>query len=987
MDKDLRYFRHLVLAFFLFFLSQLKAQDAPNLLSPQTRDFFHTVSHYTGAVSMSIPLYTYKDRDFELPVTLSYNASGFIPAKREGPVGLNWALNAGGAVVRKVNGVPDDCSGRDENGNRIMPTGIRIGAWADKLGNFNKQEIFELKEGEVRDGYWVANDIELMPDEFTFVAPGLSGWFFINYDGEVKCAGDKPFKVNVDNLAAQPARGTKIANSTITITADNGYVYVFGGGDAEKEWSINYMLASKDREIYEDSTAVVTSWHLSSITSPNGRTVYYHYRPFSRNTDYLYNLYNKHNILISTEMYVNWLSSAFANSYKPSQSLIITKTVYLSDITITGGPIIKLNYSENDKTFYKELRPVYNHEKDHSAYNQKNLRLNNLKVLYGKNEITSFKFNYAYIGNRSNDLFLNNYKRLVLESVVEKELLPYKFSYYGIDCAFPSPSTLGVDHWGFWNGKNDNKSLIPVSSNVNADIQYTSFERDPDTSLCRVGLLKSITYPTKGATFFYYESNSYNFCLDRRSDNNYLPKLYEKMGIAGGARIAAIENTTGETSLRTIFHYPTNGILMNWPRYAYFYHGVDLLGNMRRLIKGDGMSYSVNYYPGESFIHYPEVIEKKGDGSGYVKYRYTNYADTPDLMEYVVRDNLLCNNCLEELFLINQLSIRLSSRYFERGLLSEVWVYDNLDKVVEKKRMSYAGDGKEKKWLPFVELEKFEVVSSKVYHSPITLQQEVATQYFGADSITTITEYNYNPNHKGAYPESKTTITADGTQLKTLYRYVNATTRDNAEYAAMRVKNILNIPVETISYKNGVVTGASMIKFKTFEEMSARWRVYPSEVLKLESRAPVSDYDTVNIDHRMKAQLSYERYDTYGNVLQQRGADGLVVSYLWSADGLNKLAEIVGATYEEASAAATGIALSVELPENSYLDNMRRLRERLSPALVTTYTYKPLVGLSSQTNANGIITYYEYDELNRLQRVRDHRGAVIKEYGYHYSQN
>lgn len=89
-----------------------------NLLSPQTYEFMQygntPVSLFTGRVDINVPVYTYKDNDFEIPIQLSYNSSGFIPNQREGIVGLNWFLNVGGAITRKVNGVPDDKQGFDD---------------------------------------------------------------------------------------------------------------------------------------------------------------------------------------------------------------------------------------------------------------------------------------------------------------------------------------------------------------------------------------------------------------------------------------------------------------------------------------------------------------------------------------------------------------------------------------------------------------------------------------------------------------------------------------------------------------------------------------------------------------------------------------------------------------------------------------------------------------------------------------------------------
>lgn len=58
---------------------------------------------------------------------------------------------------------------------------------------------------------------------------------------------------------------------------------------------------------------------------------------------------------------------------------------------------------------------------------------------------------------------------------------------------------------------------------------------------------------------------------------------------------------------------------------------------------------------------------------------------------------------------------------------------------------------------------------------------------------------------------------------------------------------------------------------------------------------------------------------------------------------------------------------------------------RLFPAnaQVTTYTYDPLVGVTSVTDTKNLITYYEYDDFQRLMNVKNKDGHIIKNYLYY----
>ncbi len=56
-----------------------------------------------------------------------------------------------------------------------------------------------------------------------------------------------------------------------------------------------------------------------------------------------------------------------------------------------------------------------------------------------------------------------------------------------------------------------------------------------------------------------------------------------------------------------------------------------------------------------------------------------------------------------------------------------------------------------------------------------------------------------------------------------------------------------------------------------------------------------------------------------------------------------------------------------------------------SDAQMTTYTYDPLIGVSSETDANNRTTFYEYDDFGRLLLIKDNDGNIRKSMEYEYA--
>lgn len=122
------------------------------------------------------------------------------------------------------------------------------------------------------------------------------------------------------------------------------------------------------------------------------------------------------------------------------------------------------------------------------------------------------------------------------------------------------------------------------------------------------------------------------------------------------------------------------------------------------------------------------------------------------------------------------------------------------------------------------------------------------------------------------------------------------------------------------------------------------------------------------------------------DLFEKRASDGVIESYIWGySSPLGKssrmlLAKIIGANY---SAAATLINQQMLNNARDYTDEqirteLNKIRVGLPQAFVTTYTYKELIGKTSETDPNGNTIYYEYDSANRLKLIRDRNGKVIK---------
>lgn len=126
-------------------------------------------------------------------------------------------------------------------------------------------------------------------------------------------------------------------------------------------------------------------------------------------------------------------------------------------------------------------------------------------------------------------------------------------------------------------------------------------------------------------------------------------------------------------------------------------------------------------------------------------------------------------------------------------------------------------------------------------------------------------------------------------------------------------------------------------------------------------------------------QQIFSEYNAYCRPLQITDKTGKKTCILWGYGGMYPVARVENISYDVFwGIYRVAFQYSGALPTDVDTE-LRTLDENI---LVTTYTYKPLVGLTSVTDPTGHSIYCEYDDNGRLKKIRDDAGSIIKSYEY-----
>lgn len=421
--------------------------------SPQTAGFMrygeYPVGLATGVPSISVPLYTISCDGLEIPISISYHASGIKVEDVASAVGLGWTLSSPGVISRTV------CSYGD-NGNYVFED--------DTDSYINSVSCFEL--ASIISG---KNGYDTESDKYYYQFADKQGSFR-------QVLSDFSYVT----IPYNPIRIEKIADD-FKITDTNGAVYIF---------SIKETSGVPGNSHY-------TAWYLSKIITPTLKEEIdfeYETTVYSKGT---VSEYYHEGVVTEWKCPLGIINEV--DSYQHEDQIIRSSYDYHTPLLkkiIWRGGTVSLSYTE-----------------DRYEQNLDTKRLSTLTVKNRSNTtVAAYRFIAKALGTGNNartlldklqvlDKFMN--AQQCFSFTYDERPLPDYFHNFGAH----ERAYCTSDYWGYYNGSMSDHFIPDVYLPSNYIHGAT---RTPNPYMAQCGILRTITYPTGGQTAFEYEGNTIN---------------------------------------------------------------------------------------------------------------------------------------------------------------------------------------------------------------------------------------------------------------------------------------------------------------------------------------------------------------------------------------------------------------------------------------------------------------------------------------------
>lgn len=581
------------------------------------------------------------------------------------------------------------------------------------------------------------------------------------------------------------------------------------------------------------------------------------------------------------------------------------------------------------------------------------------KVYLSTGGITEYEFEpNEYFFDKNSSGYLQNLQELYMDPTIQSIEHITDITYTNTHTASLAMWNLQGDptkqkkiYFIFNAGRGDNPFLPENPGNF-----FTGFKIDGNSSnnftLCGPVYYDTGTYSSISSTLINPGNHTLEFPGIFESGTVSIYELknstppYKNIDYTQGVRIKKIKNynSSSSTSPDKIISYSYNLFDNNNSTSGYKFA-------------------NENIYSSSEFVLYKNVKIAEGENMGYIQNYFKLPSDYPDTTINIGG------------------SIQPVKTYYnltQNGLLDKRSIFDKDNNKVKEFTYNYELQQR-------TGVQEIPAGYGYMRLGIIKKLTEVETDFIAnQSSIVNTKEYNYENRFRMNGLSSLKEINADGNVSEKLYSYPDPLTLvgQTNEYQHLIDNNITGIPIKNIEKSNGVVISTVISKYSN------------------NSLMPTSIIDNNSYDGSVKTVVRYDKYDSKGNLLQyttnidESTGIGFPTTFIYGYNQSLPIAKVEGATTQDLRfilipAGSQGIVTRSDLDvddasEKLLMEELDAYRDnpQLKNFMITTFTYDPLVGITSVTPPDGIRKIYKYDSNGKLKMVVDVNGNVLNEYKY-----
>ena len=879
----------------------------------------------TGAVDLTIPLYTVACGDYSFPLYMQYHSNGIKVMDDPSPNGYGWSLMPALRATRTVLGRPDELFD-------YIPSDVKDLNGAAYMCMVNPYYYSPRFPGR----YDCQHDI------FSFALPDYTVTRVLDMsDGTPRFKGgcDSEYKVTAD---------AKL--DSITVTDGKSIKYIFG---SPYEIQVNDYVHD-----------LRTSWALCEIRTAGGESVRFHWGLF-RHTYTGYNYIGGYSFLDHFNPF-EWSGSGvdvdefYSDNYKDTIFQTYQDTfnyLGLCGVDFPGGSI----------------------EIEHNAW-IKGSMVTRMKICHGADVVKTVDFGYDDSGRRLSEISLSDEGTYGM-SYVEGSTTDVNIhaqDWWGYYNAKNNPSltpAVRIRRQRYYSIYGEGGDFFSCGE----------ADRSIDATAMQNNMLRRITYPTGGYCEFEYEPHRFDPVRDENGADEIAPATNPYLSEGGGVRVKRITAHTGtpDSKDRVVEYEYSQAKVRNVPSMSTFIDVCEAAIGLMDIPRTSGyVDYprSVNIRPfsdymrydiGETPLWYPTVTARYAEGS----IKYTHKEILRPFNSIITSYGFRSHGGLRKVFskgpqLVSKEVFAVKDgeeRIVERDSMTYEEVYNgvaaNAMQIARKViyvRTSEAcapdlydsNEVRETQSAHFeIDRDPYEITAYGIAVYTERLKAKSHTEYTATGPITTEQTYTYKG--KSMLVKSVTTSTSDGTGKTT--EVVYADDCDGPVEAQMSAANVVSVPVGEKTQK-----GDASVEYRVSFLRAPGGAFVPRQVAT---------------SYGVGAAIYSPRfgYNAAGRPIEAVDADGRATSWLWGYGNMYPVYKAEGLDYAGLCAAwpqarNNSDAETFSLPGNA--------------APVWSYRYRPLVGRTLQYAPWGTVTAYGYDSGNRLSTIHCN-GELTARYNYH----